>query len=249
MIARKTLACAVLALGSLVAVPALGQYRTPSGTGGSTGQPSATAQAGKQLNQARQDQAKVEQLMAKAKARVRSQLLNRPEFASANAEYTRAKAALELARKQAINSLRNKPEFQKLQKEREEARAKMDAASNGSQQLSDSEIKDANDIVFRDGLALRKMETQALNDDAKYQDAKTKEAAAKAKIDVVDQQVDDALKADTDYQQLAQQLDQAKQQVEQARQAMQQAAQADRQAREAADKARSSSRSGSGTGR
>ena len=248
MISRKTLACAVFALGSIIAIPASAQRTPPYNPNSSNNQNSATAQAGKQVNEARQSVAKVEQQIARIKTRVRAQLLAKPEFASVNAEYTKANSAVEMARKQALNALHNKPEYQKLQKERADAQAKVDSSNSGGQQVTDAELQQANDTVFKDGIALKKMETQALADDAKYQDAKVKADAAKSKVDAVDSQVNEALKNDTDYQQLTQQLDQAKQQLEQARQSLAQAAKSERQQREQEAKTRSGS-TGSGGGR
>ena len=247
MIARKTLACTVLALSSVAVLPAVGQVRSSTGynPNSSNNQNSATAQAGKQVNEARQNVAKIEQQMGRSRTRIRAQLLAKPEFASVNAEYTKARGAEDAARKQAINALHNKPEYQRLQKERADAQAKVDAANSG-QQVTDAELQQATGTVFKDGEAMKKMESQALADDAKYQDAKSKADAAKTKVDAVDSQVTEALKNDADYQQLTQQLDQAKQQLEQAKQQLAQAAQTERQQREQENKSRSSS-SGSGS--
>jgi hypothetical protein len=244
----------VLVLGSVTVLPVSAQ-RSTSGRPGSSGTSSTgqnnspTATASKQVADAQRNVNKIQSDMAKAKTRVKAQLLAKPEFAAVNAEYTKAKAAEELAKKQAINALHNKPEFQRLQKERADAQAKVDSANTGGQQVNSSEIQDGTATIFKDGIALQKMETQALADDAKYQDAKAKADAAKTKVDAVDTQVAEALKNDPDYDQLSQQLDQAKQQLDQARQSLQQAAQADRQQREQEAKSRASSGSGSGGGR
>jgi uncharacterized protein (DUF1330 family) len=250
MIVRKSLACAVLALGSLAVLPASGQTRNPTQYNPNNNQNSATAQAGKQVNEARQNMQKIDQQIAKIKTRVRAQLLAKPEFASANGEYKRAETALEQSKKQALTALHNKPEYQALVKEREEAMAKRDSAgAAGGTTVSDEELNKANDTIFKDGQALKKMDDRALADDAKYQDAKTKRDAAKAKVDEVDNQVTEALKNDAEYQQLVQSLDQAKQQLEQARQSLAQAAQQERQQREQENKSRSQSSGFGGGGR
>ena len=247
MLVRNSLAVAALTLGSLAVLPAWGQVgRTPYNP--NSNQNSATSQAGKQVADARLNIAKIEQQMTRIKTRVRAQLLSKPEFATANADFTRANTALETARKQALAALHNKPEYQRLVKEREEAQTKRDSANTGGQQVSDEELQKANDIVFKDGLALKKMETQTLADDAKYQEAKSKADAAKAKVDQVDSQVQEALKNDTDYQQLDQSLQQAKQTLDQARQSQAQAAQQERQQREQEAKSREQSHSGGSSG-
>lgn len=242
----KLLACGMLAIGSISVVPAQAQFRGSSSSyNSSNNQNSATAQAGKQVNEARIGVQKIEQQITRIKTRVRAQLLAKPEFAAATQEYKRAETAFDQAKKQAMNTLHNKPEFLAMTKERDEAMAKRDAAGNGGAQVSDDELNKANDIIFRDGQALKKMEDRALADDTKYQDAKTKRDAAKVKVDEVDSQVADALKADSEYQQLTQSLDQAKQQLEQARQQLAQAAQQERLQREQEAKSRSQS-AGSG---
>lgn len=248
MIVHKSFAFAVLGIASLAALPASGQLRPSATYNPNNNQNSATAQAGKQVNEARQNVQKIEQQIAKIKTRVKAQLLAKPEFTSINAEFKRAQKAFDDAKKQALASLHNKPEYQAMLKEREEAIAKRDAAGSGGAQVSDEELNKANDTIFKDGQALKKMENGALADDAKYQDAKTKLDAAKSKVDEVDNQVTEALKNDAEYQQDLQSLDQAKQQLEQARQQMAQAAQQEQQAREAAAKARSQSTGGSSGG-
>lgn len=249
MTVRKLLASAVLAIGSLAVLPASGQVGRSSPYNPSNNQNSATAQAGKQVNEARVGVQKIEQQIARIKTRVRAQLLAKPEFASINAEYKRAETAYEQARKQAVNTLHSKPEYLAMVKEREEAMAKRDAAGAGGAQVSDDELNKANDTIFKDGQALKKMEDRALADDVKYQDAKAKRDAAKVKVDEVDSQVSEALKNDSEYQQLTQSLDQAKQQLEQARLQLAQAAQQERTQREQESRSRAQSPGGGGSGR
>lgn len=249
MIVHKSFAFAVLGIASLAVVPASGQLRPSATYNPNNNQNSATAQAGKQVNDARVAVQKIEQQIAKMKLRTRNQLLAKPEFASTNAEFKRAATAFEAAKKQALATLHNKPEYQAMVKEREEAMTKRDAAGGGGAQVSDEELNKANDTIFKDGQALKKMEDRALGDDAKYQDAKAKLDAAKSKVDEVDNQVTEVLKNDAEYQQELQSLDQAKQQLEQARQQMAQAAQQEQQARETAAKARSQSTGAGGGGR
>jgi chromosome segregation ATPase len=247
MIARKSFAFAVLGIASLAALPASAQVRSSTTYNPNSNQNSATAQAGKQVNEARQNVQKIEQQIAKIKTRLRAQLLAKPEFTSINAEFKRAQKVFDDAKKQALALLHNKPEYQAMVKEREEAMAKRDAAGSGGAQVSDEELNKANDTIFKDGQALKKMEDRTLADDAKYQDAKAKLDAAKSKVDEVDNQVTEALKNDAEYQQELQSLDQAKQQLDQARQQLAQAAQQEQQQREQAAKSRSQS-TGAGSG-
>lgn len=247
MIAHKSLAIAVLGIASL-ALPLSAQVRPGQTYNPNNNQNSATAQAGKQVNEANLNVQKIQQQIARIKTRVKAQLLAKPEYSSINAEFKRAQKAFDDAKKQALATLHNKPEYQAMVKEREAAMAKRDAAGSGTGQVSDEELNKANDTVFKDGQALKKMDDRALADDAKYQDAKTKLEAAKAKVDEVDNQVTEALKNDAEYQQDLQSLDQAKQQLEQAKQQLAQAAQQERQAREAESKARAASNSSGGFG-
>src|SRR5581483_4297319 len=127
MIARKSMAVAVLAIGSLAALPAVGQVRPGATYNPNNNQNSASAQAGKQVNEAKANQQKIEQQIAKIKLRTKSQLLAKPEYAATAREFKAAQTAFDQAKKQALTTLHNKPEYQALVKEREEAMAKRDA--------------------------------------------------------------------------------------------------------------------------
>src|SRR4051794_3699493 len=107
MTIRKSLTTAVLALCTTVAVPAMAQ--TSSSNRSNTQQNSQSQQAGKQVAKAQADVNKLQADLGKLRAKVRGQVLQKPEWATVVNEKKTAEAALEQARKTALNNVKNKP--------------------------------------------------------------------------------------------------------------------------------------------
>jgi len=199
---------------------------------------SATIAAGRQVHDAQVslDAARVQ--MIRLRNTVRAQLEGRPEWATVVANEKRAQADFDSARKAAFARLEKDPQYAAIREERQSARQTLATADAADSPVSDAEITKATDLVFSDGLKMKQMENRALEDDAKYAQAKTQLDAARSRLDQLDGEVAAALQSQPEYQQLQQQLDQATQQLAQARQQLAQAAQAERQAREQEAKAR-----------
>lgn len=199
---------------------------------------SQTAAAGKQVHDA---QAAIDAMRAqinRLRTSVRAQVEQQPQWASTVSQVKKAQSEFDAARKGVFARLQKDPHYQALQAKRRSARDKLAAADNGDSQLTDADIAKATDLMFTNGLKMKKMETQALDDDARYGQAKTRLDAARSKLDQLEEQVTQALEGQPEYQQLQQQLQQTTDQLAQARQQLAQAAQAERQAREQEAKAR-----------
>lgn len=232
------LVVAALALGTGPWVGrASAQYRRDYG-GGGAGNQSATASAGRQVHDAQAALNAVQTQITHLRASVRAQLETRPQWASVVAQQKRAQAEFDAAQRAALARLQRDPAYAKMVDERSKARQTLAAADDPSSSISDDEIKKATALLFSDGLKMEKMKNDLLANDPKYLQAKAALDAARVKLDQLDEEVTNTIQGQSDYQQLAQQLDQAKQQLETARQQLASAAQADRQAREQEEKSR-----------
>ena len=245
MTTRLSLAVAVLAIGA-AALPASAQRNSSN----LNQQNSASQQAGKQVHDAQLAVTKIQMDEAKIRNRVRNELMAKPEWASVLANKRKAEAVLEQARKNALASVQNKPEYKDLMKERETAQAQLASGNSGGAQLSDEEVQKASGVMVKDGLQIKQMEKAALAEDPKYAEAKAQNDAANAKLTELDAQVEQALKADQEYQQLDQQLAQAKTQLDAAHKQLAQARQQEQEQRLQEEKSRQSqgNRGGSGGG-
>jgi len=241
MTIRKSLSTAVLAL-SLTAVPALAQTSPPRSNTNSQSQT-----AGKAVAKAQIDVNKIQADLNKIRAKVRAQVLQKPEWAQVTNEKKVAEAALEAARKNALNGVHNKPEYKTLQKDRDDAQQVVSQFNVSGSGVTQAEFDKASTTVVNNGFAMKNMETAALKDDSKYAEAKTQLEAAEAKMKEVDSQVDVTLKDDQEYQNTAKQLETAKTALNTAKTQLAQARQQEEQARQADARSRAQQQnSGSG---
>jgi chromosome segregation ATPase len=225
---RKSLSTAVLALCTAVAVPAMGQT---SSTNRNTQQNSQSQQAGKQVAKAQADVNKLQADLSKLRAKVRVQVLQKPEWATVVNEKKAAEATLDQARKVALNTVKNKSEYKQLQAERDAAQQVVAQFNQGGSQVTQADFDKASTAVVNNGFAMKKMEQEALKDDTKYAEANTQLEAANAKMKEVDSQVEVALKDDQEYQNASKQLEQAKTALDTAKKQLAQARQQEEQAR------------------
>jgi len=199
---------------------------------------SQTAAAAKQVHQAGEAVSQARVRINRLRNSVRAELQAKAEWAPVFSDLKTAQAQCDEAKKAVLARLGHNPKYQALRRERETAQQTTAAADAGDSTVSDSQIDQATQVIFNDGLKLKQMETAALENDLKYTDAKAVLDAARAKVDQFDEEVTAALERTPEYQQLRQSLDSAEQQLQSARQQLAQAAQAERDAREQAERSR-----------
>jgi hypothetical protein len=245
MTIRKSLSTAVLALCTVVAVPAMGQ--TSSSRSNTNTQNSQSQQAGKAVAKAQADVNKLQTDLNKIRAKVHAQVLQKPEWAQVVNERKAAETALDVARKSALNGVHNKPEYKTLQKDRDDAQQIVSQFNVAGSGVTQADFDKASTTVVNSGFAMKNMENAALKDDPKYAEAKTQLEAAEAKMKEVDSQVDVALKDDQEYQNTSKQLETAKTALTTAKTQLAQARQQEEAARQAQAKSRQQQQnSGSG---
>jgi len=243
---RKSLTTAVLALSTAVAVPAMAQTNSSSNRSNQQNSPSATA--GKQVAKAQADVNKLQTDLNKIQAKVRAQILQKPEWATVVNERKAAEAALETARKNALMAAKNKPDYKNLQKQRDDAQQIVTQFNQPNTSVTQAEFEKASKTVIDNGFAIKNMETAALKEDPKYAEASTQLEAATAKMKEVDAQVQVALKDDQEYQNAAKQLENAKTALTAAKTQLAQARQQEEQAREQQAKSRQQQQNSGGGG-
>jgi len=252
---RHLIASLSLALFATALAPAVvhAQYSGRSSRSSSSSssrdnnQNSASVQASKQVTLIKQDIQKLQLQQNKIRAKLRAQLLAKPEWASINAEVAKAKAAYDAAVKPAMARLRARPEYKALLKKRDDAQAIRDKANTDPTSVSNDELNKALRDYQEASIAMIKMEKEALETDPKVTDAKAKYDDAKAKLAQLDSQVNDTIKSDPEYLALEQQITQAKDQLVGAQQQLAQARQQELDQREQEAKQRQQSqRSGTG---
>ena len=232
MMFRRSFAVAALTFAIGAAVPALGQVSSANTP------PSASATAGKAVNKIRNDMSKLQGDMARIRAKLRNDIMAKPEWAAVVAAKKAAETNAEAARRTILATLRTKEDYKKLSKERDDAASIVTASNAPNSQVSDDDAKKAGDTMVSDGLAMKKMEMDTLKDDPKYTDASTQLDSINAKMKELDAATDLALKDDKDYQDSQTKLDALKTQLAAAQVTLANAHKSDETAREQAAKAR-----------
>ena len=244
----KTLKLAVgalLAAGLSAALPSTtrAQY-APQGAN------SALAEQRRQIKEAEAEVNRIRGEMKKMTTRVSVKYEGKEEWETAKAALKKAETEYETASKKAKAKLYASPEYKAAKDKQLKAEASLAAQQAAGSKANDKAMEKAQQDRLDAGLALRKLETEALAADPKIAEAKTKQAEAKKAWDALQDEVKEALKQDPEYMALEQQLEQAQAAVEQQKVALQQAqaseAQARRQQAEAERQSRSSGRSSGG---
>jgi hypothetical protein len=225
----NSLAVAVFALCTVAVIPAMAQ--STSMRSGVNQSNSASATAGKAVSKAQAELGRLQTDLGKIKARVRSQILAKPEWAQVTADRKSAETALDSVRKSALDALHNTANYKALSKSRDDAHQIVNAHDAVGSQISQGDFDNASNAFVSDGIAMKKMEADALKDDAKYAAASTQLEAANARMKEADGQVELALKDDPEYQNAAKQLESAKTALTAARAQLAQARQQEEQTR------------------
>jgi chromosome segregation ATPase len=251
MTSLKLASAFLLAACAAAAVPSVA--RASGGAPGGYGQPSgpnvALIEARKAIQLAEKDVVKIKADMQKLKLRVQSKYETKDEWESAQKDLKAAEAANDAAKKKAMAKLIARPDYKAAKEKQAKADQQVAALDAKGDKADPKALAAAQQARIDAGLAIRKMETDAMENDTGVADAKEKLSTAKKAWEALQDEVKQALDQDADYQAAQQQLTEAQANVEQMRLALrQQQAQEAASRRAAADAERASRRSGGGGG-
>ena len=164
---------------------------------------------------------------------------SKEEFKNTSANFKKAKADYDAARKTALSTVQAKPEYKQLQKDKEALQTKYNAAVAANDK--DAITKVGSDIAAK-GIAAKNMEKEAMDADDKALNAKEKLDAAQKEMKALDDEVEANLATDPDYAAIQQQVTQAEADLKQQEDALAQQQKAEQQSHAAASKAASESR-------
>ena len=233
----------------VVAVPSsvYGQY--PGGYGTQpTGPNPALMEARKQIQLAEKDMVRIRQDMQKIKARIQSRYEGKEEWEEAQKNTKAADAAHEAARKKAMAKLIASPDYKAAKEKLAKADEKVKGLTDQGPKADPKALAAAQQERIDASLAVRKLESEALDNDPKVLETKQKVTEAKKASEALDDEVKQALEQDPDYQAAQQELATAEENVKQMKLQLAQQAQADREAKRAASAAQRQSRSRQGGG-
>lgn len=219
----------VLAAGLSAALPSTSQAQYPGGYGG--GANSALAEQRRQIKEAEAEVTRIRGEMKKMNTRVAAKYEGKEEWETAKTNLKAAESAYEKSRKAAMVRLYASPEYKAAKDKQLKAEQAIAAQQAAGAKANAKAMEKAQQERLDAGLALRKLETDALAADPKIAENKTKLAEAKKAWEALQDEVKEALKQDPEYLALEQQLEQAQAAVAQQKQAMQQAAAAEAQSR------------------
>ncbi len=226
---RKTarfICSGILAAGILFGLPFTSYAQTPPRNN------SQIVEARKRISEA---QAVVNDLKAEQKRikdKVLAEYAEKEEWKNTAANHKKAKAAYETSKKQAQTALQSKPDYKQAVKDRVALQEKLDATSKQRDADPQAIAKIGTDLATK-GIAIKKMETEAIATDEKSLAAKEAFEAAEKEMKSLDEEVEAQLQTDPDYAAIQQQVDQAELQVTQAKEAALAAQKAEADARRA----------------
>ena len=242
----KLAMCALLAAGAAAVVlpsPAGAQY--PGGFGQQpTGPNPAMVEARRQIQEAEKEVTRIRQDMVKIKARIGSRYEGKEEWEEATKSVKNAEAAHAAARKRAMAKLIASPSYKAAKEAETKADAEVQKLTAQGAKADPNAVGVAQQARIDAALAVRKLETDALDNDPQVMAAKQKLAEAKKSREALDDELEQALQQDPDYQTAQQDLEAAQANVQQMKQGLQQQMAADRQQRRAAQQAERQSRQG-----
>jgi hypothetical protein len=187
---------------------------------------SASAQRQQQLNESRKKVTDAQTALNTLKEdqkrirdKKRSELEVKEEFKSVVANQKKAKSNYDAAKKTAMAAVQTKPEYKQAVKDKAELQEKYNAILQQGAKADPDVIAKAGSQVSVKSLAIKKMETQGVDDDPKVQDAKDALDIADKDMKALDEEVDAVLTTDPEYTALLTQIEQAELAVAQAKEA------------------------------
>jgi chromosome segregation ATPase len=241
---------ALLVAGASAALPSSAQAQYPGGPyGGGAGANTAAAESRRQIKDAEAEVTRIRNDMNKIKQRVSAKFEGKEEWETAQKNLKAAQAAYDAATKKATAALQASPEYKAAKAKRLKAEQTIAAAGAKDAKANPKDLDKAQQDQLDAGLALRKLESDALQGDAKVAETKEKLAEAKKAWEALQDELKEALQQDETYVAAEQELEVAQANVQQVRASAAQQAASDRQARRAQMESSRQQRPGSRGGR
>jgi chromosome segregation ATPase len=235
---------AILAAGLTAALPTSARAQYPGGPN------SALAEQRKQIKDAEADVAKIRGEMNKIKAKLAVKFEGKEDWETAKTNLKKAENEYEASRKKAMAKLYASPDYKAAKDKQLKAEQAITANQAGAAKADARALERAQQDRLDAGLALRKLETDALAADPKIAESKEKLAEAKNGWDALQDELKEALEQDPDYVAAKTEMEQAQAQVDQMKASLAQQAAAERESRrqqlEAQRQSRQPTRSGGG---
>jgi hypothetical protein len=222
---------------------ALAQY--PGGAGGPN---TALQEARKNIQLAEKEVVRIRQDMAKIKARIQSRYEGKDDWDEAQKNLKAAQAAEEAAKKKAMAKLVASPEYKAAKEKQTKADAQLVTLNAQGGKADAKALAEAQQARIDSALIVRKLESDAMENDPKVVESKTKVAEAKKASEAMEDELKQALEQDPDYQSAQQELETAQANVTQMKQSLAQQVASERQARRAQMESQRQT-SGGGAGR
>lgn len=235
---------ALLAAGLSAALPSASHAQYPGGYGTRT--PSATAEGRRQLKEAEGEVTRIRNEMNKMKTRIAARYEGKEEWETAKTNLKNAETTYEASRKKAMAKLYASAEYKAAKAKQLKAEETMAANASGAAKANAKDLDKAQQDRLDAGLALRKLETDALAADPKIAENKAKVAEAKKAWEALQDELKEVLEQDPEYVAAKTQLEQAQAQVDQMKASLAQTAASERQARTQQRQSERQSRSGAG---
>jgi hypothetical protein len=239
----------LLAAGAaaVVALPSSAHAQYPGGGyGGQTGPNTALLEARKQIQLAEKEVVRIRQDMQKIKARIQSRYEGKEEWEEAQKAAKAAEAANEAARKKAMAKLVANPDYKVAKEKLAKSDQNLKTLTDQGPKADPKALATAQQERIDASLAVRRLESEAMDNDPKVLETKQKVTESKKAFEALEDEVKQALEQDADYQAAQQELATAEGNVKQMKLALTQQAQADREAKRAASAQQRQSRSRSG---
>jgi chromosome segregation ATPase len=211
----------VLAAGLSAALPSASNAQYPGGYGG--GANSALAEQRKAIKEAEAEVSRIRNEMNKMKTRVAAKYEGKEEWETAKTNLKTAEAAYEKSRKAAMAKLYASPEYKAAKDKQLKAEQAIATQQAAGAKANAKAMEKAQQDRLDAGLALRKLETDALAADPKIAENKAKVAEAKKAWEALQDELKEALKQEPEYLALEQQLEAAQGAVDQQKQSLAQA--------------------------
>lgn len=233
---------ALLAAGFSAALPSVSHAQYPGGAYG--GAQSATAEARRQIKEAETEVTRIRSEMNRMKTRIAARYEGKEEWETAKNNLKTAETTYEASRKKAMAKLFATPEYKAAKAKQLKADETMAANAAGAAKADARALDKAQQDRLDSGLALHKLETDALAADPSIAENKAKVAEAKKAWEALQDELKEVLQQDPEYIASQQQLEQAQAQVDQMKQSLAQTAASERQARNQQRQSERQSRSG-----
>lgn len=242
----KILMSLLVTAGLTAAVPSAARAQAGYGPRSTAANQSPLAGAKQQVKDAEAEVKRVQGTMNKIKSKVSAKFEGKEDWETAQKNLKAAEKANADAKKKALDAVHNSPEY-KAQKAKLLKAEEMIAAQQGKPDSKD--LQKAQQDRIDAGIAVRKLDNDAMASDTGVAEAKEKLAEARKAWDALQDELKEALAQDPEYAQAEQELATAQAQVQTAKDALAQQAQSERDARRQQQESERASRGAGAAGR